>query len=156
MSMTKLERLYQLASDRDIEVVNYSFSKNKKAFCCRYYIDGYECKNIIFDKPRIINAIEEVGLMAEELGHFETHSLYIMEETANTALARNNRAKYEAKARRWGIKYLITPKEIQRAIDDGCVMNYEFADHLGVSTDMIHKAMELYKQKGYEFNKNTY
>jgi len=150
--MTKLERLEDIADKRNIKLHNFSFSKTKKAGCY-YELDGdFEYKAILLDKSNIKCKMEETSLLAEEIGHFETHSLYLITATANTPAARSSRITYEAKAKKWGIKYCVTKNEIQKAFDDGRTMDYEIAEYCGVDVDTLRKAKEIYRQENVVFD----
>jgi len=150
--LTKLEHLENLAYKRDIHIHNFTFSKTKKA-ACYHELDGVsEYKAILLDKPNIQNDIEKILLFAEEIGHFETHSLYLIEATANSPIARSNRLKHEAKAKRWAIKYLIPKNEIQRAFDNHCKTDCEVAEYCDVDLDTLYKAIEIYQQENVKFD----
>ena len=150
--MTKLERLENLAFKRGINIHNYSVSKTKKA-ACYHEVDGdFEYKAILMDKSRINCKQEETKLLAEEVGHFETNALYMIEATANTPAAKSNRQKYEAQAARWCVKYLVPKKQIQRAFDNGRVMDYEIADFCDVDVHTFRRAMEVYSQENVIFD----
>jgi len=150
--MTKLERLEDIAYRRGIKIHDFSFSKTKKA-CCFYEMgEDFEYKAILLDKSRIKSRAEEALLLAEEVGHFETHSLYLIEATSNTPAARSSRRKYEAQAKRWGVKYLVSKSQIQEAFDSGYVMDYEIAEFCGVDLGTLRKAMEFYRQENVVFD----
>lgn len=150
--MTKLERLEDIACKRGINIHNFSISKTKKAGCYHEVDGNFEYKAILMDKPKIKGKTEETALLAEEVGHFETNALYMIDATINTPTARSNRQKYEVQAKRWGVKYLVPKKQIQRAFDDGRIMDYEIAEFCDVDVDTFRKAMEIYQQENVKFD----
>lgn len=141
--LSPLEKLYDKALESNISIYKFHVSKTKKAACL--HNDGY--KAIALDKPRIESAAEEKVLLAEELGHYETGSIYLIEATYNTPLARANRENGEAKARRYATKETLAPAEIQKAIDSGCYNDYEIAEYCDVPIDFLRDAFKYYRQK---------
>jgi len=146
--MTELEKLYDLAFENDISVYNYHVSDTKKAVCL--HIEDY--KNIALDKPAIESSAEESVLLAEEIGHYITGSLYMIEATSNTPIARSNRIKYEARANRWAIEHMLTQDSIQKAIDKCGNDLYEIAEYCNVTIGFLKKALEHYKDHGVAFH----
>ena len=104
--MTALEELYDMTYENNIYVADAHFSNSKKAAC----ISG-NCKIIVLDKPAITSQSEERELLSEEIGHYETDALYLIEATANSPGARSNRLKCEAHARQWAYKKLVPPEK---------------------------------------------
>ena len=142
--MTKNEKLYDYAHNKGICIINASFSETKKAACLKSDFG----KVIVLDKMAIKSQQEEREVLAEEIGHFATNALYIIEATANTNTARSNRIKYEAQAKRWAIRRILPVHRIKKAFDKGLYMNYEVADELDVSTEFLAYAMKFYISKG--------
>ena len=147
--MTTLELLYNEALENDISVFDYPITK--KAACL--HNDGF--KYIALNKSKIESSAEEKTLLAEELGHFATGSLYFVEATCNTPLAKLNREKCEAKAKRYAINKTISPKKIQEAINSGCVNEYEVAEFCEVPIDFLRDTFEYYKRKGISFERHS-
>jgi len=147
--MTKLESLYEFASESAVSIVNESFSKTKKAACIHLKPD----KLIVLDIAAIESKEEEIVLLAEECGHYETGGLYVIEATYNTAIARSNRIKYEGMARRWTYKRLLKPDEIEAAVKlDGSFGDHAVAARCSVTVDFLHKAIEYYRSTGVVFS----
>lgn len=141
--MTKLEQLYDLAYRRNICIYDFHISKTKKAACL--YNNQY--KAVALDKPRISNASEERVILAEEIGHYETNSLYLLEATHNTPLAQINHCKREALAKRWAIKTQLPRDTIKAGVEAGCNNIYELADYCDVPGWFLERAVEYYKNK---------
>jgi len=147
--MNKLEYLYEFAAENSICIVNDTFSKTKKAACIHLKPD----KLIVLDIAAIESKAEETVLLAEECGHYETGSLYIIEATYNTAVARSNRIKYEAMAKRWTYKNFLKPDEIETAFRlEGSFGEDAVAAHCGVPVDFLRKAVEYYRSTGVVFS----
>lgn len=136
----KLDTLYNIALKDNIEINNYHFSTSKKAMCAR--IDQY--KFILLDKPKIDSSTEETELLAEEIGHYKTGSLYMIEATYNHPFSKSNISHYETKARRWKIKKLLPYKELQQAISKGILESYDLAEYFGLSESFIKEAVNYY------------
>lgn len=145
--MTQLEQLYDLASGHRIHIHEYHLSETKKAACIKYG----DYKAIALDKPCINNAAEEIALLAEEIGHFETGSLYFLEATSNMPLARSNRMKCEAKAKRWAYQRVLPCNLILEAIEYGAENDYEVSEYCNVPIKFLREALIAYEMMGIDF-----
>ena len=147
--MGKLDDLYEFAEECDIDIVCRKFSHTKKAACM--HLKPH--KIIILDMSAIENESEEVSILAEEIGHYETGSLYVIESTHNTPIAQSNRMKYEANAVHWGYKKYLTPEEIEQAVkQEGAAGDYAIAEYCGVTVDFLRRAIEYYRSHGVVFD----
>ena len=144
--MTKLEKLQHKAHIQGIHIDNFSFCQIKKAVCFYDPATGY--KVILLDKAKIENTTEETQILAEEIGHYETNSLYCSQATTNMPSAKLTRTKSEIRAKKWAFEYMLLPNDIKRAIDEGHETKYELADELGVTECFLVDAIEYYKTKG--------
>ncbi|MCL2049813.1 MAG: hypothetical protein FWG87_13920 [Defluviitaleaceae bacterium] len=150
--MDKLCHLYEFATDNQIQIVNRSFSETKKAACLHLK----PAKYIVLDKAAISGKAEELAILSEEVGHYETGALYVIESTYNLPVARSNRIKYEAQARNWAINNYCSPAEIERAAElektadsgDG----HAIAERCGVTVEFLCKAVEYHRTCGVEFS----
>ena len=144
--MTKLENLECLAYEQDIHIHDYSFSEDKKA-CCYHDTDkGWDYKAILLDRPQIKSNIEETLLLAEELGHFVTDSLYLIKSIANTKAERSNRLKYENKAKKWALREVLPPDKIKSCWSRGIYELHEISEELDyLPYDFILKAIDHYR-----------
>ena len=139
--MTKLDSLYEFARDNTIDIVQASLLHKKKAMCMFIKPD----KVIFLNKAAIETKDEEVSILAEEIGHFETGALYMIRSTYNTPIARSNRIKYEAKAKRWAIKKCLPPQEIEKAFKHVGSNYHAVAEHCNVTVEFLRTAIEYYK-----------
>lgn len=144
--MTKLETLEEKAINLNIRVDNCNFSETKKGACFR--MGDY--KAILLNHSKIKSASEKAVILAHELGHYETGSLFLIEATANTPVAHSNRRKYEAKATKWAIEELLPTDKLEEIINKR-YDEHEIAEHFGVTLDFLHEAFEFYKTKGIVF-----
>ena len=148
--MDKLDRLYSRAFDSGINITEGKFSKTKKAVC----LGGEPYKNVIIDTPSISSRAEEVEILAEEMGHYETGALYVIQSTHNTPIALSNRRKYEAQAKRWAVKFCLSVSEIERAIHETLGDEYLAAEYCQVTVELFRKAVEYYQSTGVDFRYN--
>jgi len=132
-----------LAYEKNIEINQYHFSNTKKAMCI--HIDNY--KSIALDKKEIESKIEETEILAEELGHYETGSLYAIEATYNQPLKQNNIIYFEAKAKKWKTKRLLPYIELQKALNKGIHEVYALSEYFNLSEIFIKDAINLYKSE---------
>ena len=147
--MTMLEHLEHMAYEQDIHIHDYPFSETKKAVCYHSVDGSWEYKAILLDKPKIASLSEKIVLLAEEMGHLVTDSLYVITATANTRAARSNRMKYEAQAKRWAIKEMLPVYKIKACWDKGIVGLYEMAEELTpLPEDFILRAIQDYRSTG--------
>jgi hypothetical protein len=146
--LSLLERLEQAAFEDGIAVYNYRLSEAKKSGC---YCNG-DIRAIAMDKARILSTAEETVLLAEEVGHYKTDSLYSISATYNTAIERTNRIKCEAEAKRWAIKKVLPASKIKRAIKQGAVNDFEVAEYCNVTLDFLQEAFAYYRVKKILFN----
>lgn len=145
--MTKLEKLYGFAHGSNINIVDAKFSQTKKAAC----MGNGAYKNIIMDKSAITSTNEEASILAEEIGHFETGALYTIQATYNMPIARSNRIKYEAKAKRWAITNYLPVDEIEKAVSHAAGDKYLAAEYCQVTAEFLDKAVEHYRTCGVIF-----
>lgn len=145
---TKLEQLEDIAYQSDVQIHNFRFSDIKKAACV---LLG-DCKTIALDRLGISSTAEEVEILAEEIGHFETGALYIVNSTYNTPVARSNRIKCEGTAKRWAYENLLKPDEIESAIAKNLGDIHLAADDCQVTVEFMNAAISYYRSCGIVFN----
>jgi len=104
-------------------------------------------KSIAIDKQQIQSSIEETEVLAEELGHYETGSLYAIESTYNQPLEQNNIIYFEAKAKKWKIERLLPYIELQKALNKGIYEVYALSEYFNLSELFIKDAINLYKSE---------
>ncbi|MCL2336904.1 MAG: hypothetical protein FWC60_05745 [Firmicutes bacterium] len=151
MRLSKLEQLYDDAYKSDIHIYDYHFSNSKKASCV--CLAGY--KTITLDKPAIKSQSEEIVLLAEEIGHYATGSLYSIGATANSPLAKSNRDRCEERARRWKIEKLLPFEEMQKALQKSHSW-YELAGYFESPQELVMEAYKYYTEvRGLKFDVNN-
>jgi len=147
--LSKLEMVYNDIDKANIKIYDYHISDTKKAACVR----TNSIKAIAIDKSQIKTSAEERTIITEELSHYETNSLYLIEFTSNTHIGRLNQIICEAKARHHTIKKLLPFKEMKEAIHNGCTEIYELAEHFEVTEDFIKSAIKYYTENcNLDFN----
>lgn len=146
--MNKLETLYEFAYDTGTTIVSRTFSNTKRAACM--YIKPV--KLIVLDVPAIKSWAEEMVLLAEEVGHYETGGLYMIETTHNLPIARSNRIKCEGLAMRWAYSYCLPPEEIERGVAYGLDDDWQVAEYCQVTVDFLHRAIEYHRSCGVVFS----
>lgn len=85
-----------------------------------------------------MSANKKVCILAEEIGHYETTSGAILDQT-NTG----NR-KQELIARKWAYNKVVPEEKISEAISEGYTEVWEIADHLDVDEQFLREALKYY------------
>lgn len=121
-----LQDLYVFADAKNYAIIqNHHF--NKKAFCLQ--VDELEAISI--DYSKIVSETEERIVLAEEVGHLETGSLYFP-HNLNNPLRDSNIRKAERRARDWAIARVIPLNELLKALpyysDLGALADYFHVD----------------------------
>lgn len=96
------------------------------------YADG--CVRINQDMPTNRKAC----VLAEEVGHYETSSGDILDQTDT-----GNR-KQELTARKWAYNKVVPEEKISEAISAGYTEVWEIADHLDVDEQFLREALKYY------------
>ena len=96
------------------------------------YADG--CVWINQDMPTNRKAC----ILAEEVGHYETSSGNILDQTDT-----GNR-KQELTARKWAYNKVVPEEKISEAISAGYTEVWEIADHLDVDEQFLREALKYY------------
>ena len=127
-------RLYEIAKQHNIEVVEYPLPQNgslsvmdESGRCCigidESVIDG--------------DALERVH-MGHELGHCITGSFY------NRYSNFDCHRRHENRADKWAVKKLIPVDELDAAVAEGCTQMWELAERFGVTEQFMQKAVCYY------------
>ena len=130
----ELNKLYDIANKENIPVIDFKM-KNKAIIGC--IDDSY---TIGLNYSNIDNSSEEKTILAEELGHYFTSSLY----DSNSSLETIGRKEF--KSRKWAFKVLAPYKKLKELYEEGCRYTCEFAEELGVTEDLIERAYNYYKE----------
>lgn len=128
----ELQTLYDIAEREHI----YMFNKRIKG--CK----GMHCTNgkvnaIALDYSQLENTVEEKSVLAEELGHYYCNSVYPLSCTDKTLV---DKAEYRAK--KWAVKALVSPADLEKVKLQGLKHKWEIAEELGVSEWIAEKAVE--------------
>ena len=142
----KLEHIQDQLHHRNIQVHNFAISQTKKAVC----LDDSGYKYIALNKPALESPAEELVILAEEFGHFETGALYAITATSNTAVARSNRIKFEGRALHWAYRSLLPPAEIEHAVRL-CATPWDAAEHCQVTEEFLQNAIKYHRDCGVQF-----
>ena len=135
-----MEALQDLSYNRNIHILDAHFNDVKKAACIYD-----EDKLIVMDKSVIYSKTEETELLAEEIGHYETGALYMIDASKYSGAARSSRRKYEARAKHWAYKRLASKDKIEEAINNGCYDEFDIAEWCGVSVEFLRQTIEYHK-----------
>lgn len=133
----ELDKLYDYAEKENIDVYDFKM-KNKAIIGC--INDNY---SIGLNYSIIDNSREEKTILAEELGHYYTNTLY------NTNYSDAEISKREYRATKWAFKTLVPFSKLLELKEEGCKYTYEFAEKLGVTEDLINKAYKYYSEGNY-------
>lgn len=128
----ELKKLYNIAEKENINIINFKM-KNKAIIGC---IDSNY--TIGLNYSIIDNSSEEKTILAEELGHYYTNTLY------SSSYSKEEISKREFRALKWAFKTLVPLKKLLQLYNNGYRYTYEFAEELGVTEDLIEKAYNYY------------
>lgn len=133
----ELKKLYDIAEKENINVINFKM-KNKAIIGCSDNTYSIGLNYSIID-----NSSEEKTILAEELGHYYTNNLY------DEHCSKLEKAKREYRANKWAFKTLVPYSKLLELREKGCKYNYEFAEELGVTEDLVEKAYNYYSNGNY-------
>lgn len=133
----ELKKLYDIADREKINVIDFKM-KNKAIIGCTN--DNY---SIGLNYSILENSSEEKTILAEELGHYYTNNLY------DEQCSKIEKAKREYRANKWAFKTLVPYSKLLQLKEEGCKYNYEFAEELGVTEDLVEKAYNYYSNGNY-------
>lgn len=133
----ELNKLYDVAIKESISIIN--FKMKNKAIIEQIDNDYY----IGLNYSKISNSTEEKEILAEELGHYYTNSLY----KSNYSIEETHKREY--RANKWVLKTLVPVSKLKELYEQGNKYSYEFAEELGVSENLINRAYNYYKENSY-------
>ncbi|GHV43256.1 hypothetical protein FACS189490_13350 [Clostridia bacterium] len=147
--LTPLEQLEQRAEDDGLHIHNFSISRTKKAACV--CVKDYNA--VVLDRDRIETKTEEAVLLAEEIAHYETDSLYYIEASYNTKHAHYSRVLAETRANTAKLFILVPPDRLSRVFRKYRNYDYtsrlcEVAEEFGVTSDFLEEAVTYYTETG--------
>lgn len=135
----ELNKLYSIVDKENISIINHRMEN--KAIICEMDKEYY----IGVNYSKLSNSREEKEVLAEELGHYYTNSLYDINSDEETI------RKNEFRARKWAFTTLAPASALLKLQEEGCQYAYEFAEKLGVTENLIHSAYNYYKDNGQLF-----
>ena len=133
----ELNKLYSIADKENISIINHKMEN--KAIICEIDKEYY----IGLNYSKLSNSCEEKEVLAEELAHYYTGSLYNIHSDKETI------RKNEFRARKWAFTTLAPASSLLKLQEEGCKYSYEFAEELGVSEDLVTTAYNYYKENNY-------
>ena len=127
--------LYKIAENEKIDILNYKWTNTKARI--------FEIENnyyIALDNKQINNSIEEMEILAEELGHYYCNALYYL--NSDKAL----RDKCENRAMKWAYSILVPFQKLKEKILQGFDL-YDLADYFNVDIKYMINCINFYTQK---------
>lgn len=133
----ELNKLYSIADKENIAVINHRMEN--KAIICEINKEYY----IGLNYSKLDNSREEKEILAEELGHYKTNSLYNINSDEETV------RKKEYRARKWAFSTLVPASALLKLEEEGCKYSYEIAEKLDLSEELVNTAYNYYKENNY-------
>lgn len=131
--MNLYEELQKEASDEKIEMFETELESKAKGLYCN--------NTIILDLQKHNTTAEKACTIAEELGHHNTSSGYILD------LDKIESSKQEYRARLYAYDKLIGLRGLVNAMQANCHNLYEIAEYLEVTPEFLNDALECYRSK---------
>lgn len=136
--LTHEKQMLDYAEEKHIEISDFDLPKCKA--CSLFISNAYY---IGLDKQ--LSHIQRKDALMHELGHCETDSFYTELTGINTV------SRMEARANRWAYSHFARPEDIVAAINAGCRMLYEFAEHFDITERFMQGVFDYYKSVGIEW-----
>jgi len=147
--MTKLEHIENRLHSNNVALYEFAIDDSIKAMS--HIIKGR--RSIALNRGALHDRADEVSVLAEELGHFETGALYAITPDFNMPIVKSNRVKLEGIAKSWAYQEYCTPEEIESAFDkEGEYGDGAVAEHCGVSVIFLHRAIDYHRSCGVIFS----
>ena len=127
-----IKNLHQYAIDKNIEIVDCELPVAK--------LKGLYCDNVIYLSNGIETERERHCILAEELGHYETSSGIILDNSLYSC-------KQEVMARDWAYQKVILLDDLVAAYYFGCRSRYEVAEFLNVTEGFLVEAIACFARK---------
>ncbi|MBE6729141.1 MAG: ImmA/IrrE family metallo-endopeptidase [Ruminococcaceae bacterium] len=132
----ELNDLYEIANRNNIKVMDFNLPENT-AVTIEIGDGCYVGVNpAVFTSSR-----QEKVVIAHELGHIETGSLYSVGEN------KTERCKKEAKAQKWAVESLVPFDQLKEAIDKGYDDNQSLAEYFDVTEEFMFNVLLYYRKK---------
>lgn len=137
-----LRKLYARADEQNILIRHCALVQNV-AVSTRYAGNDY----IVMDYRRLRRTRHHKTVLAHELGHLATGSLY------SRAVPYETLGRCEARATRWAIETLLPFERLRDAMHDGYTETWELADFFNVDESLVRAACLYYTEaRGFNFN----
>lgn len=127
------KKLYKIA-EREKVSVDFANIPQSRGFC----INLKGKKFIAVDKNISPESNEERVILAHELGHIATDSLYSPDSPALY------RRRFERRADGWAINQLVPLSLLKKAIKNGSESVSSLAEHFSVTEEFMQKAIKYY------------
>lgn len=127
------ENLLQEAADANVYVIEDAPFQSRA--------DGLIRNDVIGINRTVRQSTQRACVLAEELGHYHTTVGDIIDQSSDS-----NR-KQELRARLWSYNKLIGLHGIISCYKTGCQTAYDMAEHLGVTEEFLHEALQCYRSK---------
>lgn len=127
--------MYKIAEKEHIEVLNYKWINTKARI--------FELNNnyyIGLDDNQINTSIEEKEVLAEELGHYYTNTLYYLDSDKIL------KDKCEYRAMKWAYFVLVPLQKLKEKIKQGLNL-YDLADYFDVDCKYMNDCIDFYTEK---------
>ena len=126
-----LDGLLDFAQGRGIEIDDVPL----RAITAASFPQGW----VAFDSSKMETGAEEKTMLAHEVGHIATGSFYNIHSPFDL------RERSEHHADKWAIKTLIPLDELRSCLRAGIDQRWEIAEYVGVTEELVGKALELYE-----------
>ena len=130
-----LTSLYILLRKNNIFLSDYRLSSTKAVI-----VEMNKRYAMFVDYTKIHTLAEELSVVAHECGHCMTGSTHKVSSPLDLI------ERHEYKANKWAIEHIAPLEKLQDAAKEGFTEKWEIAERLGVSEDLIKKAVEYYKE----------
>ena len=145
--MKNLNNLYALIENENIKVKKKDFEEFQANGLCLY--NTKKC-NIYLNKS-IETEAEEKCTLAEEIGHYKTGIVFNLLST-DEEVDEITRSINEFRAKKWAVNELIPFETFKRFLGSN-YSNFEVANEIGVTEEMINMACFIYEPMLYDERK---
>ena len=129
--MTKHEILEDLAHQDNISIDNWTVPFAKATIIA--YNGTY---GIVIDLAQVSSAREETMILAHELGHFVTGTVYREKSRLH------NFGKSERRAAEWAINFLVDFEQLKEYVSEGHDVHF-VAEMMGLHPEVIARAIQM-------------
>lgn len=127
--------VYRIVDKEKINIEDFNWSNVKARI---FEIDNKYY--IALDNKQIDTSIEEKEILAEELGHYYTNSLYFLNSSKEL------KDKCELRAKKWAYSVLVPFSKLKEKLIQGFNL-YELADYFDVDIKYMIDCIDFYTEK---------